>query len=337
MKKVLLLLLLSGLLYGEQIEDRSGLTIATPSLKERQVRKLCLENQLKVLLISDPGSSQSGAALAVNVGSWDDPQPRPGMAHFVEHLLFLGTEKYPEEEGYTRYLDEHGGQRNAFTMADRTVYMFAVNNNGFGEALDRFGQFFIAPLFSPSGVDRECHAIHQEYCKDVPLDPWRVLYVKKELANKEHPFHSFCIGNLDTLAKISQDELKQWYQRHYSANLMHLVIYSPLGLDELEKQVTTVFSSVKNRDVQPEKCLHSLFTQDHLAKMVAVAPIQDLQILELTWEIPEQNPDVKADQLISHVIGHEGDSSLLAQLKREGLADGLSAGSFHAGKKADPF
>ena len=204
-------------------------------------------------MISDPETHESGAALAVGVGSWSDPEDRPGMAHFVEHLLFLGTEKYPEEEGYTRYLDEHGGSRNAFTMADRTVYMFSVNNDGFLGALDRFGQFFISPLFSPSGVDRECKAIHQEYCKDLPLDPWRMLYVKKELANKKHPFHGFCIGNAATLAKISQDELKEWYAAHYSANLMHLVVYSSLDLDTLEKE-NPLFSSVKNQQKTCAKC-----------------------------------------------------------------------------------
>ena len=120
-----------------------------------------------------------------------------------------------------------GRSRNAFTMTDRTVYIFSVNNNGFTEALDRFGQFFVAPLFSPSGVDRECKAIHSEFCRNIPLDPWRVLYVKKELAYVDHPFHAFCIGNQDSLAQISaRSELKEWYAEHYSANLMHLVVYS---------------------------------------------------------------------------------------------------------------
>ncbi len=337
MKYLLLTFLFTFAILGQIIEDQSCLTVATPSLKERGMRKLRLDNGLEVLLISDPNTPQSGAALAVNVGSWDDPKDRPGMAHFVEHMLFLGTEKFPEEEGYTRYLDEHGGKRNAFTMADRTVYMFSVNNNGLEQALDRFSQFFIAPLFNPSGVGRECHAIHQEYCRNIPLDSWRMLYVKKELANPKHPFHNFCIGNLDTLAKISQDELKNWYKNHYSANLMHLVIYASADLDTLQNQATALFSAVTNSDVIPQKLETSLLNCEMMGKLVAIAPVQDVQQLEMTWEIPSQDYDVKADKLIGHILGHEGDTSLLTRLKEEGLASSLSAGGFHAGKDQSLF
>lgn len=318
----------------EIIVDKCGLAIETPALAKREVRKLRLENGLEVLLISDPETHESGAALAVGVGSWDDPEDRPGMAHFVEHLLFLGTEKYPEEEGYTRYLDEHGGSRNAFTMTDRTVYIFSANNDGFLGALDQFGQFFISPLFTPSGVDRECKAIHQEYCKDLPLDPWRMLYVKKELANKKHPFHGFCIGNIDTLAKISQDELKAWYTAHYSANLMHLAIYSSLDISTLEKEVVSLFSAVKNQQKMPSKSSESLLNCDNKPKLCVISPVQELQLLELSWEIPRfygQDREIHADKLLSHVLGHEGSTSLLAQLKRENLANTLAVGNSRAG------
>lgn len=336
---IVLLLCTSGFCH-EVIEDKSNLKIETPALAQRETRKIRLENGLEALLISDPDTNESGAALAVAVGSWDDPKDRPGMAHFVEHLLFLGTEKYPEEEGYTRYLDEHGGNRNAFTMADRTVYIFSVNNEGFSEALDRFGQFFIAPIFSPSGVERECKAIHQEFCKDVPLDPWRVHYVKKELANRDHPFHRFCIGNSDTLACISQDELKEWYRSHYSADLMHLVVYSSKDLDSLENEVSSLFANVQNKKRFPSFYSEPLFLSENFGKMVIVTPVQDLQVLEMCWELPRsfgKDLEVHADKLISHVLGHEGDSSLLAQLKRENLAESLSSGRFNAGKDQSLF
>lgn len=318
----------------EVIEDKAGLTIETPALAKREMRKLRLENGLEALLISDPETHESGAALAVAVGSWDDPEERPGMAHFVEHLLFLGTEKYPIEEEYSRYLDEHGGLRNAYTMADRTVYIFSVNNDGFLGALDRFGQFFISPLFNPSGVERECKAIHQEYSKNLPSDAWRLFYVKKELGNENHPFHSFCIGNSDTLKKISQDELKEWYRAHYSANLMHLVIYSSLDLDTLEKETVSLFSAVSNQEKKPSRFSEPLLKAGESPKLCAITPVQEIQQLELCWEIPRfygQDRLIHADRLLSHVLGHEGATSLLAQLKRENLGEALSVGTFRAG------
>ncbi|MCH9609831.1 MAG: Protease 3 [Chlamydiales bacterium] len=337
MRAIFSFFFLFSTLFGTVVEDQSGLTVLTPSLKERKVRKVRLDNQLEAILISDPGTQQSGAALAVGVGSWDNPKERLGMAHFVEHLLFLGTEKYPEEHEYMRYLDEHGGTRNAFTMSDRTVYMFSVNNEGFCGALDRFSQFFIAPLFNPSGVARECHAIHQEFCRNIPSDRWRCFHVRKELANKEHPFHCFCTGNLDTLAKISQDELKAWYQKHYSANLMHLVVLSPADLDTLESQVIEYFSHVENRQNICQKCNTTMLSDETSGKLITIDPIQDVQLLELAWEVPEQNRDVKAGSLIAHILGHEGETSLLSQLKKEGLADALSAGCSQEGKGQSLF
>lgn len=333
-------LLLAALLFTsalgyEVVEDRSALKIQTPALKERKERKIRLDNGLEALLISDPETKESGAALAVAVGSWNDPEDRPGMAHFVEHMLFLGTQKYPEEEGYSRYLDEHGGSQNAFTMADRTVYMFSVHNEGFKQALDRFGQFFLAPLFNPSGVDRESKAIHQEFCRDLPLDPWRMHFVRKELANPHHPFHRFCIGNCDTLLKISQDELKAWYASHYSADLMHLVVYSSQDLDSLEKEIVTLFSPIRDNLYTEIPSEEPIFDPTHCGKLATITPIQDLQILELTWELPRTIGAARAlhiDKLVSHVLGHEGETSLLAALKRENLAESISAGNHHAGK-----
>ncbi|NIR96621.1 MAG: hypothetical protein GWO39_00585, partial [Gammaproteobacteria bacterium] len=82
-------------------------------------------------------AERSAASLAVRVGSLDDPPERPGLTHFLEHMLFLGTEKYPKPNGYTSYLSSHAGGSNAYTADDHTNYFFSVAHDGFPEALDR--------------------------------------------------------------------------------------------------------------------------------------------------------------------------------------------------------
>lgn len=317
----------------EQVEDQCPLTIQTPDLYKQQRRKIRLHNGLEALLISDPCTRQSGASLAVNVGSWNDPDEIPGMAHLVEHMLFMGTEKYPQEAEYTRYLDEHGGRRNAFTMSDRTLYMFSINNNAFLEALDRFSQFFISPLFNASCLQRELHAIHQEFCKYLPSDSWRLLQVRKELANSEHPFHRFSIGNTETLGNIHRDKIAQWYHSHYSANLMHLVVCSPLPLDLLQKHVCALFSQVKNKNCQPPHSTATLFKSAPVS-ICCVESMQDRRLLELTWPLPRlhgRDQEHHVDWLVGHILGHEGTNSLLAQLKKQNLAHGLAAGAIRMG------
>lgn len=67
-----------------------------------QYRMITLKNSLQILLIHEPELDKASAALDVNVGSMSDPDDIPGLAHFLEHLLFMGTAKYPEENEYNR-------------------------------------------------------------------------------------------------------------------------------------------------------------------------------------------------------------------------------------------
>jgi insulysin len=109
-----------------------------------------LPNGIRVLLLSDPKLNVSSAALAVGVGSLADPPERQGLAHFLEHMLFLGTEKFPDITGFDAYLRRNGGMNNAYTADDRTNYFLEIRHEAFEGALDRFAQFFIAPLFDPA-------------------------------------------------------------------------------------------------------------------------------------------------------------------------------------------
>lgn len=322
-------LLVFNTLFGAftTVEDKADLTILTPSLAQRKCVKLRLDNGLEAYLLSDPNAHESGASLTVDVGSLSDPSQHPGMAHFCEHMLFLGTEKYPDEKEYHRYLDEFGGNRNACTCTDRTLYMFSVNHEGFVGALSRFSEFFISPLFNASCAERERSAVDSEFTKNLSQDMWRIHHVQKEIANKEHPFHRFCIGNGSTLASVSTDELKTWYENHYSANLMHLVVISPLPMNELISLVDQTFSRVKNKNLTRQTCQQPLFSESTQKELLVIEPRLNVSKLELSFELPPeilQATQIRADRLLSYALGHEGKSSLLALLKKEKLATGLS-------------
>ncbi|ELW65468.1 Nardilysin [Tupaia chinensis] len=79
----------------------------------------------------------SAAALCVGVGSFADPDDLPGLAHFLEHMVFMGSLKYPDENGFDAFLKKHGGSDNASTDCERTVFQFDVQRKYFKEALDR--------------------------------------------------------------------------------------------------------------------------------------------------------------------------------------------------------
>ena len=91
---------------------------------KRKYRYVTLSNQLTVVLIEDEETEKSSACLDVGVGSMSNPKDIPGLAHFLEHMLFLGTEKYPIENAYSQYLNAHGGSSNAYTAQEVYYYYY---------------------------------------------------------------------------------------------------------------------------------------------------------------------------------------------------------------------
>ncbi|MGA8163427.1 MAG: insulinase family protein [Waddliaceae bacterium] len=316
------------------IEDAAKIPIHTPSIALWQKEKIKLANGLEAYLISDPAANVSGALLSVNVGSWDDPAEYPGIAHFLEHMLFLGTKRYPKESEYQQFINENGGETNAFTASSTTNYLFTVNNDVFEEGLKRFSSFFKEPLFNPSGVSRELQAIDQEYAKNLEEDGIRQFYVMKALMNPDHPFHHFNMGNSQTLSNVSRQTLENWYRSHYDAHLMRLVVYSPLPIEKLRQRVVADFNRVPTRNRKPLEVEKKAFTEESQGHYVYIEPIRDSRRLTLVWELPSSfvnMRDTQPERIVSHVLGHEGEHSLLAQLKREQLAESLCCAGIKLG------
>lgn len=336
--RIFFLLLFPIFAYGDLsytiIEDLAKEPILTPSFQHQKTLKIKLKNGLEALLISDPMIDQSGALLTVKTGSFQDGKETPGIAHFLEHMLFLGTKKYPQESGYQHFIAENGGLTNAFTSNDFTAYIFSVNNNAFDEALDRFSEFFKEPLFNPSGVSRELKAIDQEYAKNVQNDDIRMMYIVKERSNPNHPLHEFGMGNSQTLSQVSQKTLINWYDTHYSANLMRLIVYSKLPLEELKTLVVENFSGIINKNISPLAPLKEPISQKGEKELVYIEPVKNLRSITLLWNLPEKFADALSehpDAYVCYVLGNEGEKSLLAELKKMHLAEALGCGSFKYG------
>ncbi len=300
---------------------------------DKAYRLLTLENQMQVLLISDPETPKAAAALDVHVGSGDNPEGRGGLAHFLEHMLFLGTDKYPDAAEYEEFITEHGGNRNAYTSFEHTNYFFDINAPYLAEALDRFAQFFIAPRFDAQYVDREKNAVEAEYQMGLKSDSRRGLDVLQEVMNPDHPFSQFSVGSLESLAdrpgSTVRDELLSFYDKYYSANQMRLVVLGAESLDELQSLVVPMFSPVPNKSLQLPEIEAPMFTDEQLPMMVQVKPQATERQLQLLFPIADYRADYHAKPLsyLGNLVGHEGEGSLLSQLKSEGLVETLAAGS----------
>lgn len=139
--------------------------------------------------------------------------------------------QYPAENDYNEYLSQNNGASNAFTALDETVYHFDVHPPSLPGALDRFAQFFIAPLFTDSCTEREILAVDSENKKNLQSDMWRLYQLEKSTSSRKHWYWRFGTGNKETLwdtpkaeGRNVRDELLKWYDENYSANVMKLVV-----------------------------------------------------------------------------------------------------------------
>ena len=321
-----LVLLLAGVMsaHGSGIERSPADT--------RDYRAVTLDNGLEALVVSDPDADEAAAALNVNVGSGNDPEARPGLAHFLEHMLFLGTEKYPDPGEYGRFLTEHGGSSNAATSFANTSYFFDVDAAHLEGALDRFAQFFVSPRFDRDYVERERQVVHSEYVSRLRSDRMRRYAAWKQALDSRHPLSGSLVGTAQTLADRPgaeiRDELIDFYERTYSSHLMKLVVVGREPLDVLEGWVRTRFSVVARREFEPPRITVPLYPEGLLPARLDIEPIREIRSISLSFAIPPLRPHYRAHPLalVSHLLGHEGRGSLLSTLKARGWAEGLSAG-----------
>ncbi|PMH41825.1 peptidase M16 [Vibrio sp. 10N.286.49.B3] len=308
-----------------------------------QYRYLTLSNDLRVLLINDSNAQKSAAAMAVNVGHFDDPIDREGLAHYLEHMLFLGTEKYPKVGGFQQFINQHGGSNNAWTGTEHTCFFFDISPNAFDAALDRFSQFFTAPLFNEEALDKERQAVDSEYKMKINDDSRRLYQVHKEIINPNHPFSQFSVGNIETLADRNGQSIRQevldFYNQQYSADLMTLTIVSAADLNTMQAWVEDYFSHIPNNHKQGKTIDSEFVLPEHLGLQINVEPVKDIRRLIIAFPMPSQAHLYKNKPLsyFAHLLGYEGEGSLMMQLKEKGWITSLSAGGGASGSNYREF
>lgn len=300
----------------------------------RDYRVLTLDNGLTALLVSDPEADKAAASMNVSVGSAQNPDDLQGLAHLLEHMLFLGTEPYPEPDAYQGYISRHAGSHNAFTAAQDTNYFFDIEPSALPGALDRFSAFFLSPLFNADKLESERHIVDSEYQARRRNESRRENDVLNQVLNPEHPGTRFSVGSVETLADrpagepTLRERVIDFYHSHYGAGVMQLAVVAPQPLDELEQMVTGRFAALPNRDLERPSIDAPLVEADSLPRYLERQTLKDSQQVRFLFPIPDpQNSYVqKPTQLLSHLLGDEGEGSVLAALRDAGLADGLSAG-----------
>ncbi|KAF3496011.1 hypothetical protein DY000_02052012 [Brassica cretica] len=148
----------------------------------------------------DQQTKKAAAAMCVAMGSFLDPPEAQGLAHFLEHMLFMGSSEFPDENEYDSYLSKHGGSSNAYTEMEHTCYHFEVKREFLQGALKRFSQFFVAPLMKTEAMEREVLAVDSEFNQALQNDACRLQQLQCYTSAKGHPFNRFSWGNKKSLS-----------------------------------------------------------------------------------------------------------------------------------------
>lgn len=285
------------------------------------------------------GEKLAAAALCVGVGSFSDPRHVQGLAHFLEHMIFMGSKAYPQENEYDSYISKCGGFDNAITDLEETTFYFEIDEAHLEGALDRFASLFTDPLMLRDSVCRERDAVESEFQTNKNRFSSAREQLMASLGRDDHPCSLFSWGNLETLKQnITDDELyktlHEFQRKHYSAHRMHFAVQARMSLDDLEALTVRYFSKIPCNGLPAEDLSKvynekNAFREEFYSKLFIVKPISDVCQLDITWCLPPCVKDyqVKAIDYISYVMGYEGKHSLTSYLRKHSLALDVHTGA----------
>jgi nardilysin len=320
-------------------ESKSGSPIISSLSDKREYRIITLENGIEAVLVKIPSGQSSKAAIsvAVKAGSMDEPDEFGGLAHFVEHCIFLGNTKYPTRNSLDKLLAKHNGYSNAHTELEYTAYYLEVNKEALSKATDIFSSAFISPSFDTDMCLAELEAVDSEFHEIVNNDECRIEQMICSLSSEGHKYKKFTWGNHSSLMKAGGPALvtaaKTFFENHYSADRMKLCMVSSNSFEKMSS-LMSAFSAIPlrgNPNQTGQGALSNIsfpIPSTALPLTLSMIPVAELHQLILQFQLPSVTYFYvsKPADYLAHIIGHEAEGSLIDGLRRADLASELSAG-----------
>ncbi|KAL4435983.1 hypothetical protein ABPG74_022218 [Tetrahymena malaccensis] len=216
---------------------------------------ITLANQLQILIIWNNQTQFSSVSLDINVGSWQESQKTPGLAHLLEHMTFLQSQKYKEKYYFDNFLSVNGGYTDSFTSFDHTNFFFTVKTFALQKALDIFAHMFIDPIFDLELAKKESIVVESEFKVSLQDDNQKIRHLLTIMSDPSHPYSRFTSGNVQTLRDNFEinivEELESFRSSYYSSNLMKLVIFTEENIENVEEYIQPFQDIVNNLTDEP--------------------------------------------------------------------------------------
>ncbi|MBT2375661.1 pyrroloquinoline quinone biosynthesis protein PqqF [Pseudomonas fluorescens] len=281
---------------------------------------LTLANGLRVSLHHAPRLKRGAAVLRVAAGSHDVPSAWPGLAHFLEHLLFLGTERFPANEGLMTYVQRLGGQVNASTRERITDFFFELPVANVGDALERLADMLAHPRLALEDQRREREVLHAEFVAwSQDAKAQQQIALLEGLA-ADHPIRAFHAGNRASLPVEREDfqqALRGFYERFYQSGQMTLSLAGPQPLVELEALAQRFSEDLTSGPLRSQEAPPALMTgHEGRYQHTDTGHLHHV----ITCDIPREALDFLCTWLNAAAPG-----GLLAELRARQLATALQA------------
>ncbi len=295
------------------------------------VQRTVLPNGLTVILKPDRSAALASVQVWVKTGSiHESSHLGAGLSHYLEHMLFKGTERRAGRE-ISATVQAHGGYINAYTTFDRTVYYIDLPSEHTGVAVDLLADAVLHSTLPADECAKEKDVILREIAmtRDDPDNRlWDTLF---STAFREHPYRQPIIGHQDVFSAITRDDLVNYYRARYVPNNLVVVIVGDIDPAQTLASVTEHFGAAPRVRLAPvlvpEESLQLAPRAEHRYEDVEVSRAA------LTWPIPGlTHEDAPVLDLLATILG-SGDSSVLWQEVREkaGLVHTIDASSWNPG------
>lgn len=312
----------------------------SPSIDNAQC--LTLKNGLRVLYFYQPDCQQQAVSVAIKAGHFFDPSQCQGLAHLLEHMLFMGHSSMPRPNAINEFIEQAGGSMNAYTATELANFHIHCNAKSLSIVLCELGNMLATPLLNPEKVASEIEAIEAEFEFKRKDDLRRLYQIHKETANPAHPFSQFSVGNKLIFNQFTHDELtmmlKEYHKEYYCGANMTLSIVSSLPFDKVRGSIEDSFGQLpKGREAR--LTLPPLYLPEQLGIQINIKPLQHARRMIVTFALPAINQHCRTRpiQYLSHLLGDEGRGSLFSFLKAKGWITNLIAGSGIEGENFKDF
>lgn len=288
-------------------------------------KKTTLKNGLRVITVPMKSTQTATVVIMVGVGSRYETEKEAGISHFLEHMFFKGTEKRPTTLDISTELDSVGGEFNAFTSKDRTMYYAKVDAKHIGTALDVVTDMYLNSKINEEEIEKEKGTIIQEInmFEDIPMR--NIGDVFEKLLYKESPLGREISGYKKTVGSFKKRDFIDYMKRFYVANDTAVCISGKFNEKKIIGEIKKYFGKMEKGKKPPFKKV--IEKQNHPELKLKFKKTDQTHLILGVRAYHQEHRDKFALGLLAIILGGNMSSRLFIEVReKRGLAYSVSTG-----------